>query len=115
VRPARYHPAAREELGAAIRHGEAERPERTCIAPRRGAFKRGAIRSRASFEAVDRPSPEQLARYRAMTPAERLRQSTRLYWSARRLREAHERTLHPDWTNEQISAHVRRIFLRAGT
>ena len=50
-----------------------------------------------------------------MTPAERLRQAQRLYWAARRLREAYERTLHPDWTDEQISAHVRKIFLRAAT
>jgi hypothetical protein len=50
-----------------------------------------------------------------MTPAERLRQAERLYWLARRLREAHERTLHPDWTDAMISDHVRRIFLRAGT
>jgi predicted phosphoadenosine phosphosulfate sulfurtransferase len=64
---------------------------------------------------VERPSPEQLERYRAMTQAERLRQAERLYWSARRLREAHERTLHPDWTDEQIRDRVRRIFLRAGT
>jgi hypothetical protein len=64
---------------------------------------------------MDRPSPEQLARYRAMTPAERLQQSTHLYWMARRLREAHERALHPDWTNAQVSDHVRRIFLRAVT
>jgi hypothetical protein len=36
---------------------------------------------------VDRPSPEQIARYRAMTPAQRLEQATKLYWMARRLRE----------------------------
>jgi hypothetical protein len=71
--------------------------------------------SRATLAVVDRPSPEQLARYRAMTPEERLRQSTRLYWSARRLREAYERSLHPDWTDGQIADHVRKIFLRAGT
>jgi hypothetical protein len=65
--------------------------------------------------AVDRPSPEQIARYRSMTPAERLQQATRLYWSARRLREAYERTLHPDWTDDEVRDHVRRIFLRAGT
>jgi hypothetical protein len=64
---------------------------------------------------MDRPSPEQLARYRTMTPGERLRQSERLYWSARRLREAHERALHPDWTDQEIGEHVRRIFLRART
>jgi hypothetical protein len=71
--------------------------------------------SRATLAFVDRPSPEQIARYRAMTPEERLRQSTRLYWSARRLRTAYERTLHPDWTDDQIADHVRKIFLRAGT
>ena len=30
---------------------------------------------------VDRPSPAQIARYRAMAPAERLRQAAALYWS----------------------------------
>ena len=50
-----------------------------------------------------------------MTPAERLRQAELLYWNARRMREAHERSLHPDWTEEQVVAHVRRIFLRAAT
>jgi len=64
---------------------------------------------------MDRPSPKQIERYRAMSPAERLNQATRLYWSARRLREAHERALHPDWTDEQVREHVRKIFLRAGT
>jgi hypothetical protein len=64
---------------------------------------------------VDGPSPEQIVRYRAMTPEERLRESIRLYWLARRLREAHERTLHPEWTDRQVHEHVRRIFLRAAT
>jgi hypothetical protein len=50
-----------------------------------------------------------------MTPEQRMRQATQLYWSARRLREAYERTLHPDWTDAQIADHVRRIFLLATT
>lgn len=50
-----------------------------------------------------------------MTPAERLQQSTRLYWAARRLRAAYERSLHPDWSDREISDEVRRVFLRAGT
>jgi hypothetical protein len=66
-------------------------------------------------DAMDRPSPEQIARYRAMTPEERLQESFRLYWSARRLREAHERSLHPDWTDDQVRDHVRKIFLRASS
>lgn len=64
---------------------------------------------------VDRPSPEQISIYRAMTPAERLRQAERLYWTARRLREAHERALHPEWSADEVSDYTRRIFLRAGT
>lgn len=63
----------------------------------------------------DRPSPQQIAIYRAMTPEQKLRESSRLYWTARRLREAHERALHPDWSDEQVQAHVRKIFLRATT
>jgi hypothetical protein len=63
---------------------------------------------------MDRPSPEQIARYRAMTPAERWRQAEALYRTARRLREAHERALHPEWSDEQVHAHVRRVFLLAG-
>lgn len=64
---------------------------------------------------MDRPSPEQLARYRAMSPSERLHQAERLYWMARGLRTARERALHPDWTEEQIQRRVREIFLRART
>ena len=63
----------------------------------------------------DAPSPDQIAIYRAMTPAERWRQAQALYWTARRLRAAHERALHPDWTEEQVEAHVRKVFLRAAT
>jgi hypothetical protein len=63
----------------------------------------------------DEPSPEQIARYRVMSPVERLRQAQALYWTARRLRAAHERALHPEWSQEQIEAQVRRVFLRAAT
>jgi hypothetical protein len=63
----------------------------------------------------DSPSPEQLARYRAMTPVERLRQAERLYWTTRRLRAARVRATHPDWTEAQVEAQVRQVFARAGT
>jgi len=74
-----------------------------------------ATRPHATVPGVDRLTPEQIARYRAMTPAEKLQQASRLYWSARRLREAYERSLHPDWTDEQVRARVRRVFLLART
>jgi hypothetical protein len=64
---------------------------------------------------MDRASPEQIAIYRAMTPEQRLQQAIDLYWGARRLREAHERALHPDWTEDEVQERVRKIFLRAAT
>jgi hypothetical protein len=64
---------------------------------------------------IDEPSPEQIAQYRAMSPAERLRQAYGLYWTARRLRLAAERARHPDWSDADLEAYVRRIFLRAAT
>ncbi|MGE0401515.1 MAG: hypothetical protein AB7T06_32740 [Kofleriaceae bacterium] len=64
---------------------------------------------------MDRPSPEQIARYREMTPAARFRQASALYWTARKLREAHERARHPEWSDEQVRDHVRKVFLRAAT
>ncbi len=50
-----------------------------------------------------------------MTPAERLQQAFALYWQARSLREAYERTLHPDWSDAELHDHVKKIFLRAST
>ena len=75
----------------------------------------GGSATHGRLPVMDRPSAEQVARYRAMTPVERLRQSYALYWTARRLRTAHERAKHPEWTQAQIDAEVRRIFLRAAT
>ena len=53
--------------------------------------------------------------YREMTPNERWQQAQALSWTARRLREAYERSLHPTWSETEIAEHVRRIFLRAST
>lgn len=63
----------------------------------------------------DGPSPQQIERYRAMTPAQRLQAAFALNHEARRLRAAYERTQHPEWTEEQIAAHVKRVFLFATT
>lgn len=63
----------------------------------------------------EEPGPVQLAAFRAMTPAERWAAANRLYWSARRLKTAFVRSQHPDWTDEQVAATVRRAFLYART
>ena len=50
-----------------------------------------------------------------MTPEEKLNIALRLYESARLLKRAGLRALHPDWDEEQIAKKVREIFLYAGT
>ena len=62
---------------------------------------------------MDAPDPRQIERYRAMTPAERWRQAQTMYEAARALRVAQTRSTHPDWSDVQIEAHVRQVFLRA--
>lgn len=61
----------------------------------------------------DGPSPEQIEIYRKMTPGRRLEIGERLYWSARRMKSAWLKSLHPDWTEQQIEAEVTRIFSHA--
>ena len=55
----------------------------------------------------------QRAVFRAMTPAQRLCAAFRLYWSARHLKEASLRTLHPELSDAEVKARVRECFLYA--
>ncbi|MGB0678330.1 MAG: hypothetical protein ACPGUV_01545 [Polyangiales bacterium] len=52
---------------------------------------------------------------RRMTPAERWQAAERLYWSARRLKEAFFRQRHPEWSEDEVQAAVREVFLYART
>ena len=65
--------------------------------------------------ADEKSSPEQIEVFRAMTGEQRLRLAEQLYWTARKLKLAGLRAQHPDWTEEQLNAEVRRIFLHAHT
>jgi hypothetical protein len=58
-------------------------------------------------------SPEQQAIIRSMTPRQRWEAAVRLYWSARRLKTAFVRSVHPDWPDERVAAYVRDAFLHA--
>lgn len=51
----------------------------------------------------------ELARLRAMTPAEKLRAADRLRADAFRLARAAVSRRHPAWTTEQVQAEVRRL------
>ena len=69
--------------------------------------------SRERWVDDDAPSPQQIEIYRQMTPGRRLEIDEQLYWSARRMKTAWLRTLHSDWTNEQVEAEVTRNFSHA--
>jgi hypothetical protein len=60
-----------------------------------------------------RERARQLEIYRRMTPAERLAAAMSLYWSARRMKVAYLRTLHPEWTAEEAEAAAKKAFLHA--
>lgn len=51
--------------------------------------------------------------YRNMTPRQKLDISFSLYRTAWKLKRAAVKKEHPDWTDEQIEAKVKRIFLFA--
>jgi hypothetical protein len=61
----------------------------------------------------EQTSPEQFAAFRAMPGERRWKLAEQLYWSARRMKTAWLRSLHPEWTEDQVDAEVTRIFLHA--
>lgn len=50
---------------------------------------------------------------RAMTPEQKLRSLSQLYWGARKRKAAWLRSLHPDWDENQIEDAVRAAFMYA--
>jgi hypothetical protein len=50
-----------------------------------------------------------------MPPEKRWELAEQLYWTARELKASALRAEHPDWTEAQVAAEVRRLFLHART
>ena len=65
--------------------------------------------------AQEESSPEQIAILRRMTPGQRWDAAHRLYWTMRRHKAAFLQSQHPDWSEQQVAAEVRRIFSHART
>jgi hypothetical protein len=64
-------------------------------------------------EAARRGDEWQKNRYAAMTPSEKLQVAARLYWTARRLKEAQIRSLHPHLDDREVRRRVNEAFLNA--
>jgi hypothetical protein len=62
------------------------------------------------FKTDEETSPEQIAVLRRMSPEQRWRAAHQLYWTMRRHKVAFLRSLHPDWSESEVEAEVRRIF-----
>jgi hypothetical protein len=50
---------------------------------------------------------------KAMTPKQKLNAAMQLYWSARELKSAYIRSIHPEWSDEQIHQAVREAFMKS--
>jgi hypothetical protein len=58
-------------------------------------------------------SPKQIEILRGLSGEQRLRIADQLYWTAREMTAVGVRARHPDWSEEQVKAEVRRLFLHA--
>ena len=65
--------------------------------------------------AREQSSPEQIAILRRMTPGQRWDAAHRLCWTMRRHKDAFLQSQHPDWTEQQVTDEVRRVFSHART
>lgn len=54
-------------------------------------------------------------RFKGMTGAEKLKLAEKLYWDARALKKAYLRQQHPDWSEEELEAEVKFIFMTSRT
>ena len=58
-------------------------------------------------------TPEYIETLRRMSGEQKLKTAFHQYWGARRLKAARLRQEHPDWSEEQVQARVREIFMYA--
>ena len=57
----------------------------------------------------------QIEIYRRMTPPQRIEAAMHLYRTAREIKAAALRSLHPDWDEKRVEQDVREAFLYART
>ncbi|MCB0300874.1 MAG: hypothetical protein KDE52_12520 [Calditrichaeota bacterium] len=59
--------------------------------------------------------PIQIEIYKKMTPEQKLRIAGQMNLDARKLKAAWLRKIHPDWSEADIQAEVKKIFMYAHT
>lgn len=57
---------------------------------------------------------EYIRALRAMTLEQKFKTANDLYWTARALKAAYLRQVHPEWTEDQVQKAVRNAFLYVG-
>jgi hypothetical protein len=60
-------------------------------------------------------SPEYIAALRSLRCAQKQRVASGMYWTARKVKAARLRQLHPDWSEDQVARKVREVFTHAVT
>ena len=63
----------------------------------------------------EQTAERQFAIFRAMTPERRLEVARQLWLTARELKRVGIRTLHPDWSDEQVDRELNHAFLHTRT
>jgi hypothetical protein len=58
-------------------------------------------------------TPEQVEIFKAMSPARKLALAGEFHYAARQLKARGLKALHPEWSDAQVKARVREIFLYA--
>ncbi len=77
-------------------------------------FKSNQLRlGHQNIEKMSAKKDQQLEIIKGMSPAKRLRLAEQLYLSARQVKAAYLKTLHPDWDEEQIQRTVREWLIYA--
>ena len=56
-------------------------------------------------------TPEEIAPFRNMTPADKLRQIAAIHTQTRIWKQAAFKAQHPEWTPEQVDQRVKEVFL----
>lgn len=71
--------------------------------------------SKSDTEADPKAEKIRVQIYKSMTPAQKWAEVEKLWQTARALKRAGIRSMHPDWTDAQVEVKLKEVFLYATT